>query len=273
MQHTVKEELKTRLRSEGYTVPNRMLKGELVQMQQRVDCGHICYEKCTDAELQRFVIDRRLTPMTPNSHYAAKMALMREDARLRFGRFVNLPAELRNRIYQHYVSEFDDILTTPTQPPLARVCKQLHNEVLPVFYRSRKFHIVFERRPARGSGPTTFRMDSRTALFLTSLSKESIAEIRRLHVRVNYVRVEDTRSNEWRWIYKCNLKLDNSATGYRLKVKPSKKTYFRNQDAMAVELKRRFAKVYKVICARGSTKMLGLADIHTLRRVVEEVFE
>nr|OQO22501.1 hypothetical protein B0A51_08678 [Rachicladosporium sp. CCFEE 5018] len=52
-----------------------------------------------------------------------------------FNRLRDLPSELHSMIYDLYCSGFpEQELHAPTQPPLARVCRQLRQAVLPAFY-------------------------------------------------------------------------------------------------------------------------------------------
>ncbi|KAK5006688.1 hypothetical protein LTR39_005595, partial [Cryomyces antarcticus] len=66
--------------------------------------------------------------------------------------FLKLPGELRNQIYRfalvHHrvisvISKWEEL----AQPPLTRVCRQIRNESLPVFYGGNRFRLYRDRCP------------------------------------------------------------------------------------------------------------------------------
>lgn len=155
------------------------------------------YEKCKTAELRLFALQRRLTTIVdiPNANRQdLAKALRLADQTPQFHRFLELPPELRTAIYTFYCAGFaDEPLTLPTYPPLARVNRQLREEVLPVFYSECTFAVglttgihsdlqLASAAGAVGGIPHVLRMQRETTLFLKSLSAEHLGHIQRFEI-------------------------------------------------------------------------------------------
>ena len=67
-------------------------------------------------------------------------------------RFLDLPAELRNRIYSLVLTDCDRVTITPETkrttgyPAITKISRQVRNEVLSVFYSSATFELVFHNK-------------------------------------------------------------------------------------------------------------------------------
>lgn len=144
-QSTQRTTLLRDLERKGFTFRADIRKIELVEMQKRLDCGLLYYEdkRITKAELNRFIENRQLLKPVTSSRKAMISVLMGADEVLRFNKFDDLPPELRERIYQFYVSSLPSQLFNPTQPPIARACKLFREEVLPVFHSLTTFELRF----------------------------------------------------------------------------------------------------------------------------------
>lgn len=59
-----------------------------------------------------------------------------------FARFLYLPPELRNRIYQLHFETFE-ALSRPSPPPLSKVSRQLRQETLVLFFQTCTARIMF----------------------------------------------------------------------------------------------------------------------------------
>nr|OQO23173.1 hypothetical protein B0A51_07329 [Rachicladosporium sp. CCFEE 5018]OQO30991.1 hypothetical protein B0A51_01230 [Rachicladosporium sp. CCFEE 5018] len=94
-----------------------------------------------------------------------------------FNRLRDLPSELRSIIYDLYCSGFpEQELHAPTQPPLARVCRQLRQEVLPVFYSQCTFRIY-------ASYPLPIcQLELKSALFFADIDPGHLALIMSLQI-------------------------------------------------------------------------------------------
>ncbi|KAI5359876.1 hypothetical protein Slin15195_G117360 [Septoria linicola] len=77
-----------------------------------------------------------------------------------FHRFLDLPPELRNRIYETYFAEFKTPLYAPSQPPITKVSRQLRAETLAMFYGSSTFRIAFLPSVAEDDGSRVEDIDT-----------------------------------------------------------------------------------------------------------------
>ncbi|PPJ51342.1 hypothetical protein CBER1_08617 [Cercospora berteroae] len=91
---------------------------------------------------------------------------------------MDLTPELRNRVYAFYMSEFDNVLLAPTQPPLTQASSQLRQEALPIFYRTCTFCLTLQVVPYG----LLWGLD--TDLFIKSLRPSSLAMIRNIQLQL-----------------------------------------------------------------------------------------
>ena len=98
--------------------------------------GLVCYEYCSNAELEKFVADRGID-LVPSEFIDKKthgmsrhklrnvdlIATLKEaDDTATFNRFADLPPELRSRIYKMYF-EVLELALCPAQPPITKVSR------------------------------------------------------------------------------------------------------------------------------------------------------
>ncbi|EME44805.1 hypothetical protein DOTSEDRAFT_35165 [Dothistroma septosporum NZE10] len=112
-------------------------------------------------------------------------ALEAADDNIVFSKLVDLPAELRCRVYYFYVAAFPAKLYSPAQPPLALTCKLLRSEVLPVFYDTICFGLEL-----RG-----FHQKSRLCYMFTPSSWEFLTT---LQAGQNLAQISQFGMGEWR---------------------------------------------------------------------------
>ncbi|KAK3673725.1 hypothetical protein LTR78_006278 [Recurvomyces mirabilis] len=184
-----KTRMVARLRGAGYGVSKHASSDALYNMTLRIDTHQICYEQCSSAELLKFKKDHNVSmtysDMQLKDPRAMRMALetvlYAVDREIKFERFRGLPAEQRNSIYESAMAHFADQLITPSVPPLARVCKQLRSEVLPLFYAGHSF--LMEYQFSRTTGE--YRGSGNLSSFLMALANnDGLRHIRRLTVKV-----------------------------------------------------------------------------------------
>lgn len=136
-------------------------------------------------ELREMVVGRR-GPVFESSTRSvrAKYIEWLEDAdeQPTFPRFMELPAELRELVYQHHFASYPEVLSSPCQPPISMVSKQIRRESLPLFYSECQFAI--EHSLYIGIQGVE-RMPS-SELFLRRTASMYIARIRRLVLRVSH---------------------------------------------------------------------------------------
>ncbi|USW58434.1 hypothetical protein Slin15195_G117530 [Septoria linicola] len=184
------------LQAKGYTFRSGISKSELVEVQQRLDRGLLHYgdKRITDKELLHFTENRRLLKPTANNRKAMVSVLMGGDETRVFERFVELPPELRERIYKLHISTFPEYLFNPTQPPITRCCKMLRREALPVFYDLTIFDMwLFFCTDGFQVGDDTSRALLRpcpsTSQFLQAMALHSTRTIRlrrfKMHIRAS----------------------------------------------------------------------------------------
>ncbi|KAK3628215.1 hypothetical protein LTR56_018729 [Elasticomyces elasticus] len=105
------------------------------------------------------------------------IALMDQDTRDRtFHRFLDLPPELRQRIY-NYTFSYSDNAYHLQQPAIARVCRLLRTESLPVFYKNNRFGIMVERTPYPSQG-VMLRRQALADVWPTYILLEHVAMMR-----------------------------------------------------------------------------------------------
>lgn len=166
-----------------YFVPSAKPR-RLVAILHRSDRGLLNYETCHSEDLKTFVQQRHLTAADEQGvlrlDTKRKLVTLLEqvDEDTTFPRLLELPAELRDRIYELHIT---DIVTNvdgaSNQPPLTLVCRQLRNETLPIFYNKSTFILFVDIRP---SGKPVFSTCTRH--LLANLSSSNISEITKLYV-------------------------------------------------------------------------------------------
>jgi hypothetical protein len=117
--------------------------------------------------------------------------LLEADKTPTFNRFFELSAELRQTIYEYYVGDLGAVwyhylkdtrtnaLCPPVSPPLAQASQMLRYEVLPVFYNSCRFRLLF----TPDSKCDSWRLSDHTRQWLNRLSTEHLGCIRRLEIQ------------------------------------------------------------------------------------------
>lgn len=127
-------ELKEHLAANGYQCPENADADRLMKAVGRCERGLLSYEKYSADELRGFCLARKIS-LPSKRMTVPRLALMLEDAdddvEAAFPRFMELPAELRNRIYEQHFCDYDEIDTEHEQPPITEVFA----ESVPVFYK------------------------------------------------------------------------------------------------------------------------------------------
>ena len=110
-----------------------------------------------------------------------------DDEHNNFHRFLDLPPELRERIYIQYLITYDDP-NSKRQPPISYASSIVRREVLPLFYECCRFelhtghvYIPFDK-PITDQRRIADVLFSRSAAFMKSLSAPNLGYIRYLHL-------------------------------------------------------------------------------------------
>lgn len=92
-------------------------------------------DKFSVDDLRRFCAQRKLECGPKVRRSAVIKILEAADEAATFPQFLELPPELRNRVYSMHFDTFP-VLEHPTTPPIARASRQLRQENLLLFYQS-----------------------------------------------------------------------------------------------------------------------------------------
>ena len=231
---------------------------------RRIDLGLLNYHACYTDELRRFVRDRQIETAT-TVHSTLIEALERADETLNFTRYLDLPPELRSFVYELYVAEFPCALGPCSQPPLAKTCKIIRKEMLPIFYRTVKLELELDFRIKPESW--CLHLSDATDRFLARILPTSMAEIRKLKISADDLVI-------------CNITLSKDGCSYSLTVEGEMfvgldDTMVRNEAQERVTRRHRVldgvGNVIADTCKR-SRKRLTVEDIYSVRRTLEDVF-
>lgn len=154
---------------------------ELVRKKRRLDRGLLVYDNCSNEEVQRFLKDRGL-PCDNNAASAVKL-LEQADEELTFHNFLDLPPELRMSVYHFYMEKFPCDILCPSQPPLARTCRLLKQEVLPKFYEETVIELGFQCNPRLRKVKVVCHPD--TSRFLEQFDNEQLFNFRYLQLNIH----------------------------------------------------------------------------------------
>lgn len=117
-----------------------------------------------------------------------------DDEHNTFHRFLDLPPELRERIYTEYFNTYDEYNYPKCQPPISYVSRTVRRETLPLFYECCFFSIRAatgireELKPIADGQNITDVLSSRSAAFMKSISAHNLGRLRWL--RLNFLGCE-----------------------------------------------------------------------------------
>jgi hypothetical protein len=131
---TTPRQVEEYLAAHGYQCPKNANKDKLRDAVGRCQRGLLSYEKYSADELRGFCMARKIS-LPSKRMTVPRLALMLEnaddDVDATFPRFMELPAELRNRVYELHFRDYDEISTEYDQPPITEASP----ESLPLFYK------------------------------------------------------------------------------------------------------------------------------------------
>lgn len=178
-------ELKERLRDAKFYFKSKARQVRLEELFLRSERGLLSYDNCELHELQQFCRQRQLHSGKTQGDAVGILEAADEEAT--FERLLDLPPELRNRIYSFYLESLGP-LELPIPPPLTRVSRQLRRETLLLFFQSCTLYLLIS-----GSGQLhllewvledilpEYSMSDIATTF-SRLPIEFLGNIRRLHV-------------------------------------------------------------------------------------------
>ena len=277
--------LYNRLLSRGfYKVKASRSKAEFTSILRRHDSGRTCYDKYSDEELVHRVNivqpSRKASLLSDGTLFHAKrlrfirLLEKNDDDSTIFHRFLDLPAELRNRVYEFYVEDFPRTLKLPTKPPLSRTCRLLCQEVLPIFYANLEFEIHLSQNALSSK---KFSEDIETQMFLVHLSLADVACIRKLKLVINQAEGPYNRPNipslaETHISYHIELNFERSQMQVTMRDRyPALLEWWDWTTESCEHLTTSLLGLSNKLDTRQGRKVFRVQDIHGLRGVVEEV--
>ncbi|KAK5114060.1 hypothetical protein LTR85_010366 [Meristemomyces frigidus] len=193
-------------------------KADLIVRLEKHETQPRVYDGMSLSSLLKEAKSRRLNCAAANSSVDLIAMLEAADRALTFGRFLDLPAELRNRIYRYAtVSEPSVALVRPYVPAICQASSQLRSESLPIYYGVNSFAMqlraaVYERKPQhRVKLMLESRLDGKDDKWLKMLEATGTAKyLRRLLVVV-------AKTECGKAPYTCTeVKLTGGMTAYEL---------------------------------------------------------
>ena len=251
-------------------------KVDLCKYMSRPDRGLLCYEHCTDEELRAFAIARNVRCHIPGKRPPVEgdrrrtiETLMYDDDHPLFTRFLELPPELRNCIYELYDGHSDATLINPVKPPLAQACRQLMQEVLPIFYYNHEFVLEIVRNMAG-----VFREKNKTSMWLSQLSSDDAANIQRLRLVVSdtFRKGYSARANGVAGTV-C-LRLEHDSTSRSIEVEQCRNgALYKQWDKNIMErLHEEVTEILDRLHSGGAKEKFKLQDVHDLRKAITAAY-
>lgn len=187
--------LKAILESRGYSTGQINDKKWLQESLFRADLGLMSYVPYSNDELKELIKARNIPAKLDESGKARGkrtdlvFLLDVHDQKPDFHRFLELPAELRNRIYAMHFESLGEPQHPPSQPPLTLTSRQLRSEALPMFYSWLRLPIQLSRRSgspilAMSATRMSIYCPDKLELFFRNTLPENLALIRHFRFSV-----------------------------------------------------------------------------------------
>lgn len=187
--------LKGILESRGYATGQITDKKWLQDSLFRADLGLMSYVPYSNDELREFIEARRIAARHDDDgkirgrRMDLVLLLDCQDQQPDFHRFLDLPAELRNRIYRMYFDSLEEPQLAPSQPPLTVANRQLRSETLPMFYAWLRLPVQLSCRDGSsmlrmGRLRTSIYIPDKIELFFRNTRPENLTLIRRFRFSV-----------------------------------------------------------------------------------------
>lgn len=161
----------------GYKSRKNASKAVLASSLGRLERGLLCYEKCNVDQLPSFCESRGLMSKAMTVLGLARR-LEKADDDSTFPRFLELPPEIRNLIYECHFAAYEAINHKHYQPPITLASRQMRGESLPLFYKCATFEWHFTAYNRHGRDPR-FTPASRG---LTMMPAAKLCQIKRFKV-------------------------------------------------------------------------------------------
>jgi len=181
-----KEDLRAKLYWNNFHALKTTKLARLRILYVRSQRGMRSYEGMSRKELENEVAQRRILLPDP----CVTMGDLKEeleqydDEHNTFHRFLDLPPELRQRIYTEYFNTYDEDDNPKCQPPISYASRIVRREALPLLYECCAFALRTDHVHLPFDKPITDVLSPRSAAFIKSLSAPSLGYIR--HLRLDF---------------------------------------------------------------------------------------
>ena len=154
-------------------------KDRLWTLYHRMQRGLPSYDQWTVPQLEGRFKARRLTIFAEKVRKTDLVeALELSDEDVRFEKFMDLPPELRVRIYTMHLQDLPTLPDGPHQPPICLVSSQIRKESLPLFYSKCVFNLWLNASFKYFTFRTFFEK------FVAYTSKDNLARIKKVKLKV-----------------------------------------------------------------------------------------
>jgi hypothetical protein len=188
-----KEDLHSRLYWNNFHVLKSTKVARLRELYVRSQRGMRSYEGVSRKELEHIIAERRI--LIPELGWANMEDLKRkleqyDDEHNTFHRFLDLPPELRERIYTLYFNNYDEDDSPKCQPPISCASRIVRREALPLFYECCLFSIRAatgireDLKPINEGQNITDVLSSDSAAFMKSISAHNLGRLRWLRLNL-----------------------------------------------------------------------------------------
>lgn len=160
LEHTLAKRARAALDQHRFPYAKSIKKKRAIQLARRAARGLLTYDTCRFEELMTFIQARGLDApgkhLTWNSELIAE--LERADEEASFHCFLELPPELRVRLYTYHFTAFETVSIEPA--PIFGTSRLVRQEARPLFYENIRFRIrlgsLTSARPQVGAAEACF---------------------------------------------------------------------------------------------------------------------
>lgn len=173
------------LKRHRFGIPKKTEDYRAIELYGRAERGLISYDTCRVQELKTFIESRQLAEETPVPVKKPQLIALLEQAddNAIFSRFMDLPPELRLRIYTCHFSSFPTVGAEPL--PILQVCRLVRQEARLLFYEISRFAVKLNYR----SGAGALVVAKATQRLFRNLERDCLARINKF--RIKYSCVDD----------------------------------------------------------------------------------
>lgn len=190
----------------NYYYNKNVSKDRTMQLLRRSERGLLSYDGCSRLELESFHGSRGLDFHRDDQKWELVKALEQADDDSRFGKFMALPPELRNRIYVLHLRELE-VPRKFRQPPLCRTSRALRQETLSLFYSIHPITVCFCFQPYYDGNDTDLEAKAThaTRAFFKEMPTQSLSRIEQLRIEVKGWGSPDLSDKQGMTLWKVDL--------------------------------------------------------------------